>query len=577
MIKLLQFMKSILPESIIILIVILCIRYFIGFGDVVIGADGCGYYDYLPSCFIHHDLIRKDLKSDIDSLKFERINNVGGGAYSNYGSHIVNKYPVGTALLQMPFFFIARVFATADNSYSDGFQKQYQKAIQIATFFYLFCGLLFLRKLLHLYDIKAYIIIFCQSMIALATSVMAYSSYDASFSHIYSFFSITAFLYLSRLYFKTNRNSSFILMCALLGLAIIIRNINILIVLFLPFIARDYMNFIYGIRSLMKSYNKTILGLFVFGVIIFIQILVWYLQTGDFFIYSYQGESFDFSNPHFLKILFSYRKGLYVYTPIIFLASLSVFFLLKNKRYFEFFSWVGFFSILTYILSSWWSWYYGCSYGQRVYIDYYAIFFIPFAIFLNEVKFSKFVMIISLPFIPISIIQTYQYKNYILHMIDMDKDKFWTVFLRTHDQYRGLVWKNNVDTNNYMLADDIYIPHIQLNEEKSDCVYIFKNEDIPDLSKITLIQVEAENDYNPSSELEIIIMINRISDGHVFTYIHKYFIHLNQNGLKNYHKGKCDFIVDPVISSDDLEIKVVLKNNGTQSQINNLKINFFAK
>ena len=39
------------------------------------------------------------------------------------------------------------------------------------------------------------------------------------------------------------------------------------------------------------------------------------------------------------------------------------------------------------------------------------------------------VSLITFLTIPISVIQTYQYKEYILHWIDMDKEKFWKVFL----------------------------------------------------------------------------------------------------------------------------------------------------
>ena len=140
------------------------------------------------------------------------------------------------------------------------------------------------------------------------------------------------------------------------------------------------------------------------------------MQTGSAIVYSYQGESFNFLEPHLFSILFSYKKGLFVYTPVLLIALLSLFWFAYKKEFFLLTTWICFFVLLTYVLS-WHSWFYGCSYGLRAYIDYYAIFFIPFAIMLDKIKTvpKLIIMAITLPTIPLNIIQTYQYKEYILH------------------------------------------------------------------------------------------------------------------------------------------------------------------
>jgi len=51
---------SIINELLIIFLFIFLINNYFGNADETIKADGVGYYDYLPSLFIHHDLVRKD-------------------------------------------------------------------------------------------------------------------------------------------------------------------------------------------------------------------------------------------------------------------------------------------------------------------------------------------------------------------------------------------------------------------------------------------------------------------------------------------------------------------------------------
>lgn len=56
-----------------------------------------------------------------------------------------------------------------------------------------------------------------------------------------------------------------------------------------------------------------------------------------------------------------------------------------------------------------------------------------------------------------NIIQTFQYKNYILNWGEMDKEMYWKVFLRTEDQFKGLVWKRTYDFSQYKTLKEITI------------------------------------------------------------------------------------------------------------------------
>ncbi len=375
--------RYIIPELVIILVFILLIQTNLGKVDVVIKADAIGYYDYLPSLFIHHDLVRKNKPKRTNSVFYKRIDKEG--VYVDYKGFKVDKYPVGTALLQWPFFYVTYLTTSLNGNSTDGYQISFQRAVLYATLFYLFLGIFFLRKTLELYDIKKSVIIFSQILLVFATGVTNYANFDAGFSHVYSLFAISAFFYFVRSFFIKNRLKYFILACFFLGLILLIRQINMLALLFVPFLAGSPGTLKKGIYHILHHPKILLTGITLTTAIFFIQCLAWYLQTGHFLLYSYQGEGFHFLNPQFINILFSYRKGLFVYTPVLFFSLFGLISLAYKRKYYLVFTWLAFFTIITYIFSSWHSWGYGASYGSRVFIDYYGMFFILLALLINEI------------------------------------------------------------------------------------------------------------------------------------------------------------------------------------------------
>jgi hypothetical protein len=90
---------------------------------------------------------------------------------------------------------------------------------------------------------------------------------------------------------------------------------------------------------------------------------------------------------------------------------------------------------MVYILSSWWSWWFGGGYGIRSYIDMYGILAIPFAASIHAImkskipiKFGAFLIIGFLLFL--NFFQTYQYRNGVIHYDSMTKKAYWAVFLK---------------------------------------------------------------------------------------------------------------------------------------------------
>ncbi len=323
----------------------------LNYTNKTISGDGVGYYEYLPSIFIHNDFVKKNSSDEEIADFIERTKNFG--VYNKIDDKWVNKYPCGTALLESPFFFIAKILTPTENSYEDGYQKPFHQAIYLAAVFYVLLSIVFLRKLLSLYGFKLFTICFSQILMILSTSIVQYATLNASFSHIFSLFAITAFMYFIKLFFSQLNNRAFLIACILLGTIIIIRQINGFIILFVPFLAGSWENFSNGVLFLFKKWHFLFVGIILCFLVISIQLFAWYFQTGYFIVYSYQGEGFNWLEPRIIDILFSYRKGLFIYAPITFIGLFGLIYFVKEKKYFELFSWIFFFGTLSYLLSSW--------------------------------------------------------------------------------------------------------------------------------------------------------------------------------------------------------------------------------
>jgi len=565
--------QAVIVEVLIIFCLIFLINNYFKNVDTTIKSDGVGYYDYLPSIFIHHDFIRKDIPLQNNSGIYNRINAIG--AYINYQSFKVDKYSCGTAVLQLPFFLATLTTANLQGNFTDGYQRPFQIAIFHATIFYLFLGLFFLKRTLELFNIKKFIIILIQVFLVFATSVTHYANYDASFSHIYSLFAITAFICFTKIYFTRKNINHFVIACIFFGLILILRQINFIILLFVPFLAGSFENLKDGISKLFRNPVKLFLGIMLVFVIFSVQCLLWYLQTGHFLLYSYQGEGFNFGYPQIINILFSYRKGLFVYTPVLFLCLLSILFLVYRRNYYLAFSWITFFFILTYLFSSWWVWFFADSYGLRAYIDFYTVFFIPFAILLNEAPVVMKLVFIVLAFltIPVNIIQTYQYDNFILSWSQMNKDKYWKVFLKTDERYQGLLWTKKYDYRDYNTVKEISIGNIMVIKNRSKIFYRINSSEISGFQNVCIIRVSVDNDYCENNDSEIILGIEE-SENKYYYWNKIPLLHFPEGEFNNFQTGVGNFEFLPVNDQKEKCLELAVNSGKYSGILKNVRLRF---
>lgn len=396
----------------------------------IIKSDGKGYYAYLPAVFIYHDLNF----AFFDKIEKEKYFNPN--LYYDYRSghegKTINKYYCGTALTQMPFFMIAHGLSVITEKERDGYSAPYAISISLAALFYLILGLIYLNKLLELYDINQINRLLTLVASVFGTHLFYYTVGEPGMSHVYSFGFVCMFMYYSKKYFNTLHTNYLFSIAATLGIIILIRPVNALVIFTLPFLAENQEVLK---KALMKSFSepfKLIGSSLLCLSFLFIQILIYKISTGDYWVYSYLDEGFNFLKPNMLNILFSFRKGLFLYTPMLMLSFGWIFFAGKQSRTAIFF-WLAFFLLITYVFSSWWMWYYGGSFSSRVYVEYIGVFMIPLALMFHQIKNKLLYSILVCSVVTLIFLcqlQTYQYRYYLIHWSDMNKEKYWDAFLR---------------------------------------------------------------------------------------------------------------------------------------------------
>jgi len=571
--KITSIFRFFVSELIILLLLLVVIKHYIGEVDNHIGlADGKGYYEYLPSTFIRHDILRKDFKVTENESLYKEVQTIG--VYNFYKDHTVNKYTCGTAILQSPFFFYTYFTTDRSGKADDGYQSSFQETVYFATLFYLFLGLFFLKKILQLYEIKWPVIFFAQLLIVFATPITHYSHYEASMSHVYSFFAIAVFTYTSILYFKRQKAIYFIVACLILGFIFLIRQVNVLVLFSLPFLAGSWVEFKSGLNSIFSKPKWLVIGVIGFLSIVFIQLLFWHIQTGDFLVYSYQNEGFDFLNPEFINILFSYKKGLFLYTPVLLLSVLSVLIFTFSMKQYLAFTWLGFFLLITYVFSSWHYWEYGCSYGSRPYIDFYVLFFIPIALMINHASiiWKSLIVLVSFGFIYVNIVQTYQYKEYILHWINMDKAKYWTVFLQTDERFKGLVWKEPIIESNYRVVDEKKIGDFTIQKNNNQILIRINTSEISEFDLVSIIQLKIETDFNILNKSKILISIDDSLENYLWD--ERSILHFYNSRLNEFHTGSFNYKLNSVKKSENVTLTILSTSSNMDFNIQNAKLIF---
>lgn len=391
--------------------------------------DAPSYYTYLPALIIHNDL----KLNYIDAKPAYYQNKIW--YYKIEGNKKLIKHPMGISVALSPFFIAGHLIAKMNNSVQDGYSMTYQNCVSVGVLIYLFVGLYFLRKILLDYfseKITAIALI----AIVLGTNLLWYSSFEGLMPHAITFSVWCMSMYAFFQWLKTSKRKFILYFSALFGLIVLIRPLSIVAILYFIVIG------IYskgGLKAFLafirKDYSFIFLGKIIIFSIVFLQLMYWKYATGKWLYDVYMDEHFVFHSPQILPFLFSFRKGVFIYTPILIFAVIGLVRFYKVNKGIVI-STIVLMVLTIYLLSSWWAWSYGICWGMRPMIDYYALLSLPLAAGFQYV-FSKS-KILSIVFggilfllISLNLFQTWQYKNGLIHYDDMSREAYFKGFFQT--------------------------------------------------------------------------------------------------------------------------------------------------
>lgn len=401
--------------------------------------DVLSYYLYLPLTFLHNDLGIKDY-SYIEQLfnQYHFSPTFYQAAQAENGNYVMI-YTMGLAMLEFPFFLIGHLWATVGGYPTDGFSFPYQFCVSSGMMFYLLLGVFVLRKiLLRFFSDRVTSITLI--LLLLGTNYFR-EAIDYNLGPHAILFTLYCFLiYYTIKWHEEQKFKSAIIIGFAVGFLTLSRPTEIICV-FIPLLWGIYNKESLKIKlSLIKNNWRQVVALLICVVLVGLpQMIYWYKLTGSFIYNSYWNQqSFDITESHLMKILFSFRKGWFIYSPLIVFAFLGFFFLWKEKlcqSKLAIFVFIGINIFLISHVPIWWN---AGSFGQRFMVQSYALLSIPLGasihFFLERKRLIKLLFgFIWIALLSLNLFQTWQFVHWILPGDGITKEFYFKTFFRTEN------------------------------------------------------------------------------------------------------------------------------------------------
>jgi hypothetical protein len=366
--------------------------------------DGIGYYAYLRSALIDHNLqfagdwnkppekmflLCKACSSDAKLYWNNPANellfvSLDGHMYVNpitQTGHLPNFYTVGPAILWLPFVATAHAAVLAADHVgfhiaADGHSRPYLVALSVATAFYGFLGLWFSFDLAKNYMEERWAF-WAALGIWFASSLPVYMYLDPSWSHAHSAFCVSLFLWYWHKTRATRTGKQWALLGAIAGLMLDVYMANGV------FFLAPAVDGIAGLVQARRNRDPRLAFRMVWQESIFAtcaaiafspMLIAREIVYGNPFAQGfYMRVPWNWKSPLFGKVLFSTQHGLFVWTPILLVATLGLLALYRRDRR------MGGCCILMalafyYLISSDPWWYGTLSFGNRFFVSLTPIF-----------------------------------------------------------------------------------------------------------------------------------------------------------------------------------------------------------
>ena len=337
----------------------------------IVDGDAIQYYAYLRSTVFDRDL---DFENDYTVLYGSSADASGWLRERTPAGRPRNMMSVGPAILWSPIYLLVVAMAALGAALGlpivvDGYATPFPLAAGVAGVFYAtFGAYLCYRTCALRFSPRAS---FWAAILAwLASPALYYSLVSPTYSHAASIFTSALFVFVWLQSAGVRSTRRFVLLGAVAGLAMLVRWQSV-ILLALPAIEL----LLHDRRTLIRA--GLLMGVTA-GIVFIPQLLAWKAIYGQYFVVP-QGSGFmRWTAPEVLSVLFSTRRGLFLWTPALALAAIGLVLLVRRDRV------LGIGAIVVVALSvyinaaarDWWA---GEAFGARRFISETVFFALGFA------------------------------------------------------------------------------------------------------------------------------------------------------------------------------------------------------
>jgi len=358
--------------------------------------DGVGYYAYVRSALIDHDLdFENDYLAGNKTFVMWRVDAQGHllrEMYTRTG-HVENHFAVGPALFWAPALLTVHLSVVlldrlGAHIAADGYSRPYLVAMGLTTAFCGFLSLLLSFRMARKYFEERWAFLATLG-IWLASALPVYMYFNPSWSHPFSAFSVSLFLWYWDLTKLRRTTAQWAILGILAGLMGNVYYPNALLLVF------PALELIYLVRvprrdpqGPLMTIPQLALGSAAFVAAFLLSLLPTFITRliiyGSIFETGYPAMSkWNWSSPALLQVLFSADHGLLSWTPILFLAIIGLFFLVRKNFL------VGTGAVLTFLayylfIASYPDWDGLSSFGNRFFISLTPLFILGLTALLSN-------------------------------------------------------------------------------------------------------------------------------------------------------------------------------------------------
>ena len=328
----------------------------------ITGWDGSFYYFWLRSAMVEGDFdFTKDLRyCNTMSLpvREEAVRDTGRTKIGLFP----NKYPIGWALLEVPWYVAADGIARLVNARRDGWQPLYQVFLIAGQIVYALAGLSLAYRIVA--GVLPPTLAVCGVVLGWMCSPLAYYQImDLAMSHNVMFFALmVAYYSAGKLRDDPARLRHWVAVGLGCAFVILSRYQGAVMLLFpgvvcLQAVWRD-----------RRCWRGMACGIAASLVPLGLQALAWKAVYGSYLLYTYEGEGFNWAHPHLYDVLFSPYHGLFNWHPALLVGFLGfAAWAVTTPRRTEALCFAASLLLMIYVNGSWWCWWFGDSFGSRAF------------------------------------------------------------------------------------------------------------------------------------------------------------------------------------------------------------------